>query len=144
MNSLNICPLQGLSEESLAMAMQGFAKLNYRHNLFLDATVQECLDRQPKSFSPSQLTAIVHSIAILRAEDVLSEILVDVAVLSASKRIDQFSPEELANLIWSYTQLFRYHGDVKLLDSLAKNLFSKVHQLDGKLHLIITSARKLE
>lgn len=133
----SLCSLQGLSEESLAMAMQAFAKLDYRHKLFFDAAIQECLDRQPKSFSPSQLTAIVHSLAILRAEDVLSEILVDLSVLSASKRIDQFSPGELAHLIWSYTRLFRYHGDVKVLDSLAKNLFLKVHELDGRLYCTI-------
>lgn len=120
-----------LPEESLARALKGFAKLKFCHELFLDDIVQECIARQPKSFTPSQLAMILHSLSELGHDEIMSEIFVDVSAQCAVRRIDTFSAGEVADLIWSYTRLFRYHNDVKMLDTLTRSLIGKVHQLQG-------------
>lgn len=132
--------LQVLSEELLATAIQGFARLQFNHNLFLDCAVQECITRQPINFKPAQITGIVHSLAVLRNEDVMSEILMDITSLSAAKRVDEFTAGELADLLWSYTKLFKYHRDVKMLDGLTRSLVSKVDTWKGTKELIVSSA----
>ncbi|GMH33211.1 hypothetical protein BSKO_01045 [Bryopsis sp. KO-2023] len=120
-----------LPEESLAKTLKGFARLNFYHEQFLDDIVQECIARQPKSFTPSQLATILHSLSELRHDEIMSEIFVDVSAQCAVRRIDNFSAGEVADLIWAYTRLFRYHSDVKMLDTLTRSLVGKVHQLKG-------------
>lgn len=120
-----------LSESLLAHTMRAFADLGHRHQQLLDQMAQELVLRQPDKLTASELSTVVHSLAVLQHTDVMSEILMDISSHSAAKRPEQFAAAELVDVVWSYMHLFRYPNP-KVVSSLVEHMQPRLSELSNQ------------